>query len=132
MKKIFLLLLTFASFFSVSAQFQRNAVNNLPLKNAYVSLSDAGTSEGVIENVVVYPNPVVDVLKVAFKSDYQSEAVISIFNNIGKLVYTQELETEPGNNLITIDVRSKSIDPGIYFLQLSSDNKKFSKKLIVK
>jgi len=47
-------------------------------------------------------------------------------------IYSQESGVEPGNNTISIDIRSKSIEPGVYFIQLFDENQTITRKLIVK
>ena len=90
------------------------------------------SAELLIDNVTVYPNPVVDLLKVSFKSNRNSTAVISLFNNIGKQVLSQESLVETGNNLLTLDVRTKAVEPGIYFFQCVVENEVITRKLIIK
>jgi hypothetical protein len=131
MKKILLLLVITISIFSATAQSFKNRADNLQLKSSQLA-SNLVSSVGLIDNVTVYPNPVVDELKIAFKSNQRSLAVVSFFNNIGKPVFRQESEVEPGNNIISIDLRSKSIEPGVYFVQLVSEGQTITRKLIVK
>lgn len=131
MKKIFLLLTILASVFAASAQFPRNGNDNLPTKTSQI-ISNVTTTDGFIESITVYPNPVFDVLKVTFKSNRNGKAVISLFNNIGKQAYSQDSEVEPGNNFISIDVKSKGIEPGIYFVQIKIGKEIATRKLIVK
>lgn len=131
MKKIFLLSIIIASFLPVNAQMARNS-NSLIFSKSNQANSLQASVDGIIENIAVYPNPVVEQLKVAFKSSRRTTAAISIFNNIGKQVYTHESEVELGQNIFTIDVRESSIEPGIYFVQVVSENEKYTRKLIVK
>jgi hypothetical protein len=131
MKKILLLLVVTISIFDATAQSFKNRADNLQLKPAQLT-SNVVSTEGFIENITVYPNPVVDELKIAFKCSQRSLAVVSFFNNIGKPVFRQESEVEPGNNIISIDLRSKSIEPGVYFVQLVIDGQTITRKLIVK
>lgn len=131
MKKIFLLSIIIASFLPVIAQTARNS-NTLILPKINQATAVQASADGIIENIAVYPNPVVDQLKVSFKSSQRTIAAISIFNNIGKQVYTRESEVELGQNIFTIDVRESSIEPGIYFVQIVSENEKYTRKLIVK
>ncbi len=131
MKKILLLSIILVSLLSVNAQ-------NASISNSLISAKSSqaaalqATPDGIIENISIYPNPVVEQLKVSFKSSQRTSANISIFNNIGKQVYTHESEVEPGQNFFTIDVRDSSIEPGIYFVQIVSENEKYTRKLIVK
>mgnify|MGYP003593681037 CR=1 FL=1 len=131
MKKIFLLSIIIASFLPVIAQTARNS-NTLILPKINQATALQASADGIIENIAVYPNPVVEQLKVSFKSSRRTIAAISIFNNIGKQVYTRESEVELGQNIFTIDVRESSIEPGIYFVQIVSENEKYTRKLIVK
>lgn len=131
MKKILLLLVITISIFSATAQSFKNRVDNLQFKSSQLT-SNISSAGGFIENITVYPNPVVDELKIVFKSSQRSLAVVSFFNNIGKPVFRQESDVEPGNNIISIDIRNKTIEPGVYFVQLVSDNQTITRKLIVK
>jgi len=131
MKKILLLIILSISILSTQAQSSRNKPDNQQVKTIQYASNTAST-EGFIENVTVYPNPVVDELKISFKSSHRNLSTVSLFNNIGKLVYTQGADVEPGNNIISIDIRSKSIDPGVYFIQIIVEKQSFTRKLIVK
>ena len=131
MKKILLLLAISLAIFSATAQSSITRGDNLLLKNSMFALNVV-PKDIIIDNVTVYPNPVVDELKIAFKSNQRSLAIVTLFNNIGKPVLKKESETETGNNIISIDLRSKSIEPGVYFVQLFFENQTITRKLIVK
>jgi len=131
MKNIFLLSIIFVTVVSVNAQTFRTSSENQLYKNS-LSTSSVSSTDNFIDNLSVYPNPVVDILKISFKSGQKSKAVILLFNNIGKQVFTQESDVVPGSNLFSIDVRNKSIEPGIYFVQIVVENEVLTRKLIVK
>jgi len=131
MKKIFLLFAIFISLFTATAQSSRTAIENLQNKNTQIA-SSAYSAEGFIESISVYPNPVTDMLKFTFRSSRNCMAVISLFNTIGKQVYSQGSEVEPGNNIISIDIRNNAIEPGIYFVQFVAEQQVFTRKLIIK
>ena len=131
MKKIFILFTLIASVLTASAQYSRNGIDNNAVKTSFSS-PIALTDGSMIENITVYPNPVTDLLKVSFKSNQSSIAVISLFNNIGKQTFSQESEVEVGTNIISIDVRSKGVEPGIYFVQVKIGREVATRKLIVK
>lgn len=131
MKKIILLLILSISIISVTAKsFGTKSDGRLITNNRLAS--NVVSTEILIENITVYPNPVVSDLKISFRISHRSTAKVSIFNNIGKQIYTQETIAEAGNNIISIDIRSKSIEPGVYFIQLASENQTVTRKLIVK
>jgi len=130
MKRTLLLSILFVSFFSAGAQSLSSMNENQQMKKSQIEQSAA--VDLLFENITVYPNPVIDQLKVSFKSSRKSVAVISIFNNIGKPVFTQDTDVEPGSNIISIDIRSKSLEPGIYFIQCVAEKETFTRKLILK
>ncbi len=131
MKKILLLLVISVSIYSATAHSSLITSGNADRSSSEFIMNMFST-DGLIDNITVYPNPVVDELKISLKISQAGKAGVAIFNNIGKLVYRQELDVEPGNNIISIDIRSKSMEPGIYFVQLKSDNQTFTRKIIVK
>lgn len=131
MKKIFLLLIISFSILSATAQYAGSRADNMQVKTSPLA-SNVVLKDGTIDNITVYPNPVVNELKISFKSSQRSLAEVSLFNNIGKQVFKQETNVEPGNNIISIDIRSKAIEPGVYFIQLFAENRTITRKLIVK
>jgi hypothetical protein len=131
MKKIFLLFSIFVSIIYASAQSPKYGHDNQQAI-ALQSSNFVSSAEGTFENISVFPNPVVEELRITFRSSHRNQATVSIFNNIGKQVFTQENNADPGNNIISIDIRSKSIEPGVYFVQLKSESQTFTRKLIVK
>jgi len=131
MKKISLLLLFSLTVFFVSALPLRKIAEHQPNKISQNVLSDLIPDENIM-NLSVYPNPVVDLLKISFNSCCDSKAIVSLFNNIGKQVFKQESIIEQGSNLIMVDFRTKSIEPGIYFLQIVVRKEVLTRKLIVK
>ena len=131
MKRIIFLSLIFVAFGSVLAQPFKKGSDNPQSKNVSASIAQVFTTP-VIENMNVYPNPAIDLLKVSFKSNHSGSIEIFLINTIGKRVYNQESTIEIGNNLISIDIRSKAIEPGVYFIQCVANNEVFTRKLIVK
>jgi len=130
MKRILLLSILFVTFFSAGAQTLTFGNENQQVKKSQIESS--ASADLLFENITVYPNPVIDQLKVSFRSSRNSIAVISIFNNIGKPVFTQTSDVEPGSNIISIDIRSRSLEPGIYFIQCVAEKETFTRKLILK
>ncbi|MFZ4549485.1 MAG: T9SS type A sorting domain-containing protein [Bacteroidales bacterium] len=131
MKHIFFLILIMVAFGSVLAQPSKKNIDNPQPKNGSVAMAQAFSNTS-IENMNVYPNPVVDILKVSFKSNRSGIIGIALISTIGKRVYSKESAIEIGNNVISFDIRSHSIEPGIYFIQCVAENEVFTRKLIVK
>lgn len=131
MKKIFILLILSITIFSATAQTSKNGAYNLNVKTSPL-VSNVAASEGIIGNITVYPNPVVEELKISFRSNERGTAIVSLFNNIGRPVFKQDADVDAGNNLISIDVKSRLIEPGVYFVQLLVGNQTITRKIIVK
>ena len=89
--------------------------------------ASVGISEAELRSLAVYPNPVIDEIHVA-ALDVDEEIMITLFNIEGKKV----LEEKHDGGNITIDVRSRSLNSGMYFLQLEVDGKSTVQKLLVK
>lgn len=122
MLKIFILSISLLFVSAVSAQSIR--VNS--------ASQPAESSLSILDNISIYPNPVVDILKISVKSTDNTNITINFFNNIGKLRLTQVSEIEPGVNLISIDLKNRSINSGVYFVEIISDKDRITRKLIVK
>ncbi|MCB9204799.1 MAG: T9SS type A sorting domain-containing protein [Flavobacteriales bacterium] len=89
--------------------------------------SGVGISEAELAALSVYPNPVIDEINIAAK-DVDEEIMVTLYNMEGKKVIEQSFE--PGD--ITIDVASKSLNTGIYFLTMESGGNTTTKKLLIK
>jgi hypothetical protein len=96
-------------------------------ENYTVAESSVGISEAELASLSVFPNPVVDEIHVAAK-DVDEEIMITIFNIEGRKV----LEERHEGGEIIIDVRSKSLNTGVYFMQMEVGGKTTVKKLMVK
>ena len=74
--------------------------------------------------IVIYPNPVVDVLKIIFPTSSKRNN-ISIFNIHGVLVFDKITNTQ------FLEVDAKSLKEGIYFVQIKSTDGIRVKKIVV-
>lgn len=75
-------------------------------------------------NILVYPNPVSNILNIDFTGDCGNSIEVQIFNSIGQAMLEKPL-TETFYN---IDL--SLISDGIYFLVFKTSNEKFIKKII--
>lgn len=80
-----------------------------------------------LEGVLVYPNPVNDVLYVQF--DEAKSAKITFVNALGQLVFSQEIVNE---QMISINVNEFANSNEILFYTIQSENKVLTQKLLVK
>ncbi|PCI96390.1 MAG: hypothetical protein COB15_10240 [Flavobacteriales bacterium] len=77
-------------------------------------------------NILVYPNPSFDVLKISFTNNSINEKKISLYNVIGKKVY-QHLTI---NKELLIDVSKYS--EGVYLLEILEEKGRTTQKIIIK
>ena len=81
-----------------------------------------------------YPNPFNDFTEIKFYSDQQQNIKISIYNLLGKEIYTNSYLIN-GNGLHSIkwdaiNNESQKISSGVYVLKLSADNIVYHKKML--
>lgn len=89
--------------------------------------SNVGISEAELASISVYPNPVIDEIHVA-AIDVDEEIMITLYSMDGKKVLE---ETHEGGEVI-VDVASKSLNTGVYFLHIEVEGKSTVKKLLIK
>jgi len=77
----------------------------------------------------VYPNPAKSVIRVRYPWSAEEQIDIKIFDVSGKLVKVEEKVTSAHEHKEEIKISLKGIKPGIYFLRLGKETKKF---LVVK
>ncbi len=75
----------------------------------------------------IYPNPAMEILKVDFSENITADAYITISNLYAQILYSEKLNSR---NEIEINLMNRK--PGIYEIQLYSDNEYSSKKFIIK
>jgi hypothetical protein len=86
-----------------------------------------GITEADLAEISVYPNPVIDEIHVAAR-DVDEEIMITLFDVQGRKV----LEEKHAGGNIKIDVKSRNLNTGVYFLQIEVDGKSSIKKVLVK
>jgi uncharacterized repeat protein (TIGR01451 family) len=80
-------------------------------------------------NFVFYPNPTSDFVTISLKNTENFISSIVVYDVVGKLI----LEIKPNTSIATETVNLSSVNPGIYFIEVTTDaNLKVVKKLIVK
>jgi len=81
-----------------------------------------------VKQALVYPNPSSGRFTVSLNETLQGSVNVNIFNHIGQLVYQSDEKVIPGK---AIDLDLSNMDAGIYFLELSGNNRRCSEKLVV-
>ena len=80
-----------------------------------------GTGDFALANLVVYPNPVKDVLNISFTDEVSR---VTIYNFLGQQVAEKNIQANEG----TIDV--SGLVTGTYFVKITADNKSKTLKII--
>ena len=93
-------------------------------QSAYNTLHNLGIEEQFLnDNFAVYPNPVKDRLNISFPKGV-SQAIITVFNILGKKVLEQEVTS--GNSQVVLS----SLPQGVYIAKVVSEETKNSFKII--
>jgi hypothetical protein len=82
----------------------------------------ASTSNYTIENISMYPNPTNGN---TLNFNLTKDATVKIYNVLGKLVKTSEIQAT--NNMLDIS----SLVKGMYILKINSNNQFTTKKLLI-
>ena len=80
-----------------------------------------------LQKLKLYPNPASDYLHIEYDILFVKEAKIKIYNSIGSVVYSKDLENKQDN----IKVSVSDFDNGLYFCSLQIDGKLLNTKKIL-
>lgn len=101
-------------------------MDNLVVEKASIAAKNAIASEEVTpilrtqDKLVIYPNPVKDILNVQFNSETGADTAVELVSITSQVVRSGSHKTAKGDNTITIDV--SGLQSGIYFLRLNNGN----------
>ncbi len=96
---------------------QPEQVINIPIGN-----------DGIPSNVVIYPNPAVEQVKIRFNLDAPAWIQFSLINNAGQMMYRSMQSFSLGTHEVPFDFK---VAAGLYFLTLSYDGKTTTTKVII-
>lgn len=81
-------------------------------------------------NLNVYPNPTTDFVNIEFTSSENADAIVSIFDMLGKKVFDVNLGSVNGTVVKTIS--TQTLAKGVYNVKLTINDQEFSTRVIVK
>ncbi len=81
-------------------------------------------------NAALYPNPASTTCWFSFYNQHDKDLNIRIHNTSGKLIYTDNVRINTGNNRVSIPVTR--LQTGVYFITLATDRKRDIRKLLIK
>jgi hypothetical protein len=77
----------------------------------------------------IYPNPNNGLFDLSMQDINGQNAVITIYNLIGDLIYEKNLETTEGS--INGEIQLHDVANGVYFVKINANNKILTKKLVI-
>jgi hypothetical protein len=96
----------------------------------WVSVEEQGNT---IANFNVYPNPVADLVNIAYTIDNEfAHATLNIMNINGEVISSQILGNNQGFNLVTLDIANMNLSSGVYVAQVLVGNTAATQKFIVR
>lgn len=95
-----------------------------------VEVSVFDNKNELVDNITIYPNPANNYFNIKFRSSSNESIAIELFNILGdRIDIIEHDDFVKGEYSINYD--SSNLKPGIYFVQLKSNNKTSSVKLLI-
>jgi hypothetical protein len=109
---------------------QRSIINVSEVKLTTNAEQPVGITELARENkLLIYPNPASNFCYVSLNSPVNESSMLSVFNTLGEIVYSEQLEIQAGQN--TLLKEFNLLNSGTYFIKLDSKNIHYSTKLTI-
>jgi len=85
---------------------------------------------GLSDNIKIYPNParVNDYIRVELSADLDKDFTIQVYNSTGRLVSQIRFDNLNGE---TVQLDTYRWTPGLYVINLQTENKNFSNKILI-
>ena len=124
--------------FSAPGYFSKTITNVVSTKWATTNLNvqlrplTYGMQDKVVTSLLVYPNPSDGKFKLILP-EYPanpSSCSVQVINTLGSVVYTAQINPEPGNTVVNISI--PDLQTGLYFLKFNSGYRIYLDKLIIK
>jgi hypothetical protein len=85
-------------------------------------------NEDPANSISLYPNPVSDILNLDFTNCNQKISMIKVYDNFGKEIYSNQISDFSGT---VYQILVSNFSNGLYFLNVASENKIFTKKFTI-
>jgi hypothetical protein len=110
--------------------FSTNGFNNNQGFDAEYYITNVGTTQtDFAQNLAVYPNPASGYTMVKFNLNERSNVSFTLFNLVGKQVYSESAEMPAG--FVSRTLQIGNLSSGVYMLRISSDKGSVARRLIV-
>ncbi len=86
-------------------------------------------SESIIKEISIFPNPFKDFTNISISSNGSQEMNLEIYNNLGKVVYNDNMILQNGANNVKIE--SGELTPGLYYMNAIINGESHLKPLTI-
>ena len=94
----------------------------------YESTAIEGMTEEAFHAIENRPNPFSETTVIGFLMEEPAEVNLSVFNNLGNLVYSETMQAKPGRNFFRFT--GESLSPGHYIYSIVNKQSVYSGKMI--
>ena len=92
-------------------------------------IDHTSVSDRNISDMMVYPNPANESVRIKFSSKESAKAVLSVMNLMGQVVYTENVAVHEGNNEVGVNVQN--LRCGFYTVSLCAKSGISTQKLMI-
>ncbi|HKO81648.1 MAG TPA: T9SS type A sorting domain-containing protein [Chitinophagaceae bacterium] len=96
----------------------------------YSNIASVTIEPGQQNRIIIFPNPVKDIMQVQVSSIKNNKVRVDIFEQSGKLVISSAATVKKGNNIITINGLDQQ-PAGVYFTNIYLGEELFRQKILV-
>jgi hypothetical protein len=102
-----------------------------PITNCWNIASATGIQNSIkqSQSLKLYPVPANNQIAIDFTSESEDNAVLSITDITGRILFTEEKQINPTLNIITLDV--KAYNPSVYFISLKGSTIQSNQRFII-
>lgn len=106
--------------------------NALYIDNIQIGTPTTGIHSSYLnESISVYPNPTSQTININYTTQHAGNYVLKVYNMLGSLVYKTNVESDARNNSIVLDKNDLNIQDGIYLVEMVTNTRKISTRLII-
>jgi len=105
-------------------QFEAEGVAAFEVGSMSTSISEASNT-----NISIFPNPFKHYTNISVSSENSKEMSVEIYNNLGKVVYNDNMSLEKGTNNVKLE--SGDLLPGLYYISIVIDSENTIKPLTI-
>ena len=94
-------------------------------------MGDDSSGDSFATDFVVYPNPIKQQSTIGYSVSVDSPVALSIYNIMGQMVKTFYKGQAKAGEKYSLEINVGDLDSGVYFIKLNTDQKVFTKSVII-